>query len=361
MTKKNGKAEFLRFIFSIIIILYHCGRLIANKELIGFGSFAGGYIGVEYFFVLSGFLMASSMAKRAQPEDHMKNAGPAFRRFMWGKIKRIFPYHLLAFIPLYIEDIWLNRYSALQLIKETIDLIPGFFLIQKLGFEFHNLNSVEWYISAMLIAMAVIFVISYLNFDFYSKCIAPLLAFIIIGWLLHDCGTVTGASSWDVFGYRCVWRAFAEINAGFFAYHIAQFLKKDRPTRGERRFLAVLEFLSAALVILYGMYDMDGTYDIFPIIAVIIFISISFSGITPGGDLFDKKAVFFLGRLSFPMYLMQLFSIYLVREVMEGSSYFLQFSAVIALTFGLSLVCLLLGDRLMKAIDRSALNRRLSA
>ena len=308
--------------------------------------------------------MAKSIDKKNRQavsgNNKYETAGPSFRLFMWGKIKRLLPYHILAFILLYFEDIFLHEYSILQLIKNTIDCIPSFLLIQKLGFQFRNLNSVEWYISAMLISMAIIFVISYIHFDYYSKCIAPVISMVLIGWLIHDFGTVSGASQWDIFGYRCVWRAFAELNAGLFAYETAEFMKRCEWKTGERCVLSLIELLSVAMVIIYGVYDLPGKYDVFAIMGVFLIVTIAFSDVTPGNNVLSNRITSYMGKLSLPMYLNQLFAIYIIRKLMNGYSYSAQFSSVLVLTFIVSVLTLLIGDLMMRAIDNSSIDKKLS-
>jgi peptidoglycan/LPS O-acetylase OafA/YrhL len=65
MKQKNGKIEIMRFIFSVIIILFHCHRSIGFHHLVIGQSripvLNRGYFGVEFFFVISGLLMAKSI------------------------------------------------------------------------------------------------------------------------------------------------------------------------------------------------------------------------------------------------------------------------------------------------------------
>lgn len=70
-TKKNGKIEFYRFIFCIAILLFHMQKyLLGEASLtngIHFALFPHGAMGVEFFFLLSGFLMAKSVYKSIPP------------------------------------------------------------------------------------------------------------------------------------------------------------------------------------------------------------------------------------------------------------------------------------------------------
>ena len=58
-TARNGKVDLFKFIFSIVVIIYHFGNAVKfDNEL-----FNKGYIGVEFFFIVSGFLFAKSIEK----------------------------------------------------------------------------------------------------------------------------------------------------------------------------------------------------------------------------------------------------------------------------------------------------------
>ena len=52
-TKRNGELDALRFVFMTMIVLLHFGT----------GTFPFGNIGVEFFFTLSGLLMARHAEK----------------------------------------------------------------------------------------------------------------------------------------------------------------------------------------------------------------------------------------------------------------------------------------------------------
>ena len=62
--KKNGELELLRFLFAIMILFYHTRKICPIDS----GIFKHGYFGVEFFFILSGALMAKSIYKRRNSE-----------------------------------------------------------------------------------------------------------------------------------------------------------------------------------------------------------------------------------------------------------------------------------------------------
>lgn len=55
MKKRNGEIDFLKFVFAIIIAGYHAS-IFYNSE--SYTLWPTGYIGVEFYFIVAGFLLA---------------------------------------------------------------------------------------------------------------------------------------------------------------------------------------------------------------------------------------------------------------------------------------------------------------
>ena len=78
--QKNGGIELLCFLFCLIVLLFHEQKYLLGEASLKHGVhlafFPHGSIGVEFFFVLSGALMASSSpASRPTPQP---------RRSIWA-------------------------------------------------------------------------------------------------------------------------------------------------------------------------------------------------------------------------------------------------------------------------------------
>lgn len=57
MKQRNGKIEFLRFVFSMVVVLFHLNYVYFKDKLLltdSISFFAYGYIGVEFFFLVTG-------------------------------------------------------------------------------------------------------------------------------------------------------------------------------------------------------------------------------------------------------------------------------------------------------------------
>ena len=302
--KRVGIIEFFRFVFCCLILIYHVDFFFGEKSLflcdgITFGRH--GYIGVEFFFIVSGYLMARSVLK---PETG-ESIGTESLVFLKRKIMAILPAHLTAFAITYIVVCVVRKYSMLRSAKYLFDALPTLFFLNKVGIPCEKMISVEWYVSAMLIAMAVIFPAARKYGDTFLKITAPTLGILLTGYIAHKYGTFEGAEKYDLFTYMCVLRAAAEIMIGMSAYTAAEYLKKKELSKGKRTICTVMEICCYLGVICYVFSDLDASYDFSMMFAVAAAVTISFSGASYTAQLFNNEAVYFLGRISFPVYVIQ--------------------------------------------------------
>ena len=65
MKKHNGIISFWKFVFCMVIIIFHAGEYFIGKQDI---LFKYGSIAVEFFFVVSGFLMCKSACAKKRKE-----------------------------------------------------------------------------------------------------------------------------------------------------------------------------------------------------------------------------------------------------------------------------------------------------
>ena len=358
---RNGKIEFFRFVFCIIIILFHTNRILStggSKEGYELGLFPRGYIGVEFFYFVSGYLMANSIFLTIEKKETMP-FDREYWRFMWRKVLAILPYHLLAFALLFVQDWFFNKYNIQSLVKAFLSEIPGLLLLQRVGFNGQHLNSVEWYISAMLIAMAVIYIFCRRNFRLYSGVVAPVTAILLMGWIFFNCGAWSGAGRKMplTLGYVSLFRAYAEINMGIFAFRIAKVLERETFSRGEKIFLELLEMGGYAIAIIYSLFAVPIRFESIPTLFLLISVALTFSKINYRENIWNQKVMSFLGKLSLPLYLNQLFAIYTVRRYAPDWSLTKQSVAILGIVAVLSLITMKIGDLMLVQIKKSHFNR----
>ena len=98
--------DSLRGIVALIVAAHH---LNARTPLFGLPFFQAGVQCVDFFFVLSGFVIAASYGERLQ-------AGYPPTRFLWLRLGRIYPAHLLMVLCYFLIELWVALSGAADLI-----------------------------------------------------------------------------------------------------------------------------------------------------------------------------------------------------------------------------------------------------
>ena len=69
MKKRSGNLDLMKFLFSLMIIMFHGKNLATTESYI----FPGGSIAVEFFFVVSGVLMARAASTYKMQDNRCQN------------------------------------------------------------------------------------------------------------------------------------------------------------------------------------------------------------------------------------------------------------------------------------------------
>lgn len=93
---RSGKIEFNRFLFCILVLIFHLNLYYLGIENFSvdnleFTKAAHGAMGVEFFFLVSGFLMAKKAYKNKSNIGKVDGAALSNETisFIWGKYKRL--------------------------------------------------------------------------------------------------------------------------------------------------------------------------------------------------------------------------------------------------------------------------------
>src|SRR5580765_4671714 len=85
----------IRFYAALLVFLSHVILIPGMEELSGGRLiFNVGVVGVSFFFVLSGFILTYNYGDVLRAGV----AGPAYKRFVWGRLTKIYPVHVLALL-----------------------------------------------------------------------------------------------------------------------------------------------------------------------------------------------------------------------------------------------------------------------
>lgn len=158
----------LRLFFILGVVLFHCD--ITGKRVL-----SQGYLAVEGFFVLSGFLLAHSYFKNRMILDDLS----LFKKMVWRRIKRLYPEYLFATVLVFII------YSVFFRIHGLSDHV--FFNLIMFGHCGVAPNIVDgtWYVGALFWGSFVLLALI-IKYRESFIIIAPLLFLSCIILLFHN-------------------------------------------------------------------------------------------------------------------------------------------------------------------------------
>ncbi len=349
---KNGKIELWRFLFCIIIMTFHIGDDILGLDYRIAGDislFSKGQFAVEFFFVLSGFLMASSAFKNRN--NGISTGRDAFN-FMRKKLMAVLPYHLLVFFITFAAICILGGLSIVESASRLFQALPNFFLISRSGLAVKDVLGVEWYIADMLIAMLILYPICRRYYDVFTKIAAPVGAIMIIGYLIKTTGSLAGSTAWSVLVAKTFLRAFSEICAGAFTFELCRNIKKLNFSKVDKIFLSLLEVASYVVILAFMIFgNISQKYAGHTLIFVCIAICLSFSGLTFGDKFLNNKFIYFLGSLSLPLYLCQSLARRIAKSNLLDISDLGRILVFFVISFAMTFTLMPLEKKLRKAIN----------
>lgn len=311
---RNGKVEFWRFIFSVIIMIHHSRYLVGDKNCM----FLGGSLAVEFFFLVSGYLMMASI-------DRKKDAPTALGRetigFLGRKVKGLMPELLIAHLIAWLFVSFAKDYSLLQTVRLFVDTFFEVTQLKMSGLPSATVNGVTWYISSMLLSMAVLYPLLRKYPDMVAHVVVPLIALLLLGYLGGNYDNPRSPTSWIGLTFKGNLRAMGEICLGVICYLVCKPLSKLSLTRLGKWFVTLAEWV-CYLVAIWYMYEMKATnLDYFVIVILMAGVVLTFSHQGADANLFDRRLFNILGKFSVNLFLCHTFyAQHLKRIIPKGWS-----------------------------------------
>ena len=297
MKKRNGSIDFWKFVFSLVIAGFHSIYFARGEKFF----FYDGANMVEFFFLVSGFLMAASVMKQ---DSQGAAAWKSTWRFLFHKIKGMFPAYYVAWAVAFVIKNAAGGFLPLALIcKHGILSIWELFFLRMAGFNDWNANGATWYISAMLWVMLLLLPFFFKNKDFFLHITAPVLAIGILGYLYASTRVLRGNTDWTGICFKGLLRAAGVLCTGCVCYLACQKLKELTLTAFSKILLSIVE-IGGYLFALFWTFGHDSSrmeFVILVLFAVSVTISFSHQGIL--APVFDNRAAYWLGSFSFPLFL----------------------------------------------------------
>ena len=305
--EKNNMLYFWRVMFTYMIAFHHLLNI--------YGLGVGWYIGVDFFAILSGFLLCHHIERHPQ-ESVFEYAKGRFIYF----VPIVF---LCAVATLYLQALYKDiNYSESGIL--IIQSIPEYLLLNAYSIS-RTINGVDWYIQALVIPSIFLAYLYRNNKVCVASVLAPVVAWLIYSVLLKYYGNaegymvrkkaIDGLINWSVL------RVFAGLCLGTFCYYIMNYFKLR--IKGWLQVVPLLIFVSVfVLSYSYGKQRYDFLY------ILLLGLGVVLAATTASSTIFYNKFVLFLSKNSIYIYLLHMPFRFVMRK------YFPEFSV--------SVVCLYL-------------------
>lgn len=313
--RRNSTIDILRVLFAVVIALFHIAEVyplqISNK----ISLFAQGAIGVEFFSVVTGFLMAQSVKKRL--EEKSFEIGKETAYYVGRKYIKIFPYHLFSFvISLFLYLLW-NSNSLFDKVRIVFFSFSDLFMLNMTGLYSLKLNVPAWYLSSMFISLLILYPVIRAKYDLFVHVLSPVFVLFCAGWMSLTTESMRGIEMWCGIMYKGTLRVGMGIALGSICFGVCQVIRGKKLTPKVKTVLSILEITGYAVTFLYSCMNLSeqGYFVIFFIIAASI--TLTFSNVTVTRDINFLRGKAKLENLSLAIFLNQTYCATIIKHIIN--------------------------------------------
>lgn len=288
--EKNNSINLWRIIFTYLIVVFHFDTTFPwMREA---GLVPGWYLAVEFFFLVSGYLIY------AKSDEYIKRYDRAFR-FTLHRYARIWPKYIAAFCLTFLaihilgksslsvpDDLWNSRYELV--------LLQG--LIAR-GWDW--INPTLWYLSVMLVSGFIMFLgLRYLR-SIFIKIIAPASIVLCLAAIMVKSGNLDAAVMMpgEYVNYP-LFRGIAEMFMGMYACMLTE--KPAHSGYIKAWHTLGLLFMASGIVMaaFYGHSYMD------LLILLLFFFGVAWGFLPVDGTLYGSRLIRFWSDITLEIYLL---------------------------------------------------------
>lgn len=284
----------LRAIAVIAVVLFH-----AFPEFL-----SGGFIGVDVFFVISGFLITSIVLRE------INDARFSFLNFYARRIRRLYPALLLIFFVCLIfgwYGLWSFEYRALGTHTFFSSIFLENFRLIRESVEYFNMDADRqpllhlWSLSVeeqFYLVLPALLMVTHKYKIIFRSIIILIVTSLLVG--------VVCTYTRNVWAFYAPFARFWELFSGVaLACVCAKWEGRMHLTERNANFFAILSFAVLSLSIIY-LSDkncrLPGVWVVFPVLATVILIATGKQSWV-GRKLLGHPWLVFVGLISYPLYL----------------------------------------------------------
>ncbi len=303
-----GKLESLRGVAACLVVIFHSSFSFGLEPL---AFFDNSYLFVDFFFILSGFVMSFAYADKISD-------GMPFKKYIFLRLGRIYPLHLfmlLVWVPYILmkQYLYTSGYGGSDQFEKSniFTFISNVFLVHSMGIHSDlSWNGPSWSISTEFFAYIAFFFVSAL-IDRKKTLFVPALISIACYMFLYSLGGSSLNITTDYGFFRCL--------GAFYSGVLLYRLRPMIPNVDSPKALTVLELTSIILVV----YTVSNAFLSKPFIGLsllsFIFTVAVFSNSQSGvfGNLLENKLMRSIGLWSYSIYLIHAIVMLVAANVAE--------------------------------------------
>lgn len=357
----NVTIDFLRFLFSVIVVLHHSRYVLGDDNC----YFLGGSLAVEFFFFVSGYLLlvgadkagrkngagyllpgGVDMAGRKKGAGYLlpggvnkagrteaagleaKGIGSETLHFILHKIRSFLPEFLIAWWIGFVLIGVVRQYGVLDYLKAFGNDFWELTLVKMSGLFTHGIDGAMWYLSAMLLGMAILYPLLRTKRDLMTHLVCPLLALFLYGYLCQAEGHPRDPIVWLGLCYKGLVRAVAGLCTGVVICMAVRRLKCFSPsglTKTGNALAIGVQLLCLILTIRYMAEQEPSEYDYIYMFLLMLLVLLSFADFGLESVLGNSQRLHllsaFLGKYSLSLYLGHLYFAQHVNELLPEELY----------------------------------------
>ncbi len=303
-----GSLESLRGVAALLVAFFHVAF---SNPVSGWNVVRNGYLLVDLFFVLSGFVMAHAYGARLQTRADA-------REYLWLRLGRIYPLHLvMTGVFLLLETArWVAQARGAALATPAFSTnSPWALLVNVLLLNAHGLtneltfNGPSWSIGAEFWAYLAFAGVSLAGLRGRARAVVALVASASLYGTLY----VLHPQSLDVHFHGGVLRCLAGFSLGLVVFELAAVVR--RAGRLAAELLSLLGLLGVAAVL---GFSRSGALDYaLPAASALIITGIAAAPDTTLGRALSARPLLWLGKISFSLYMVHVALLRVLTPVLQ--------------------------------------------